>query len=213
MAESAAIRAIFNPQGDICAISQYYFNPFDLFYIILISLGLNDRRKAIQHTNVVGQALGFRQEHVYRASTRSTLNNSCRKPRSSIHLNRHKHGINYLTTMISDGSQPRPVRNGPQLAPVGERTLPAKCKPSTLAYCPTMDLIAVATDDEELRVFRLNGQRVFGGSFCGDPYLDDVKNGEIKKVVWRSNGEYFFISNWFLKAVLFTLAYVHFVSD
>lgn len=54
-----------------------------------------------------------------------------------------------------------------------------------------MDLIALATDDEELRVFRLNGQRVFGGSFCGDPYLDDVKDGEIRRVIWRGNGEFF----------------------
>lgn len=54
------------------------------------------------------------------------------------------------------------VEERPQLTPVGEKSLPAKCKPSTLAYCPSMDLIALATEDEELRVFRLNGQRVFG---------------------------------------------------
>ena len=53
-----------------------------------------------------------------------------------------------------------------------------------------MDLIALATDDEELRVFRLNGQRVLGGSFCGDPYLDDPADGEIRGVAWRSNGEF-----------------------
>ena len=95
--------------------------------------------------------------------------------------------------MAKEGSQPPSVRHGPQLAPVGEKTLPAKCKPSTLAYNPTMDLIALATDDEELRVFRLNGQRVFGGSFVGDPYLDDVAEGEIRRVIWRGNGEYFYL--------------------
>ncbi|KAI2791078.1 hypothetical protein POX_c03933 [Penicillium oxalicum] len=78
---------------------------------------------------------------------------------------------------------------GPQLAPVGEKTLPAKCKASTLAYCPSMDLIALATDDDELRVYRLNGQRVFGGSFKGDPYLgEDEADGEVRAVVWKGNG-------------------------
>jgi anaphase-promoting complex subunit 4 len=53
-----------------------------------------------------------------------------------------------------------------------------------------MDLIALATDDEELRVFRLNGQHVFGGSFGGDPYLgDDEEDGEVRALAWKSNGE------------------------
>ncbi|PTU22891.1 hypothetical protein P175DRAFT_0499432 [Aspergillus ochraceoroseus IBT 24754] len=77
----------------------------------------------------------------------------------------------------------------PQLTPVGEKLLPAKCKAGMLAYCPTMDLIAVVTEDDELRVFRLNGQRVFGGSFKGDPYLDeDDGGGEIRGLHWKNNG-------------------------
>ncbi|KAJ6031834.1 hypothetical protein N7540_002566 [Penicillium herquei] len=81
------------------------------------------------------------------------------------------------------------TEEGPQLASVGEKSLPAKCKPSTLAFCPTMDLIALATEDEELRVFRLNGQRVFGGSFGGDPYLgEDEEDGEVRAVAWKENG-------------------------
>ncbi|CAG7922612.1 unnamed protein product [Penicillium olsonii] len=77
----------------------------------------------------------------------------------------------------------------PQLTPVGEKTLPAKCKAQTVAYCPTMDLIALATEDEELRVFRLNGQRVLGGSFGGDPYLgEDEEDGEIRGMAWKGNG-------------------------
>ncbi|KAJ5259423.1 hypothetical protein N7478_012404 [Penicillium angulare] len=81
------------------------------------------------------------------------------------------------------------AEEGPQLVAVGEKSLTAKCKPNTLAYCPTMDLIALATEDEELRVFRLNGQRVFGGSFGGDPYLDDnEEDGEVRAVAWKENG-------------------------
>ncbi|CAP79181.1 Pc06g01880 [Penicillium rubens Wisconsin 54-1255] len=79
--------------------------------------------------------------------------------------------------------------DGPQLTPVGEKSLPAKCKAQSVAYCPTMDLIALATEDEELRVFRLNGQRVFGGSFGGDPYLgEDEEDGEIRGMAWKGNG-------------------------
>lgn len=77
----------------------------------------------------------------------------------------------------------------PQLTPVGEKSLPTKCKPNVLAYCPSMDLIALATEDDELRVFRLNGQNVFGGSFGGDPYLgEDEEDGEIRALAWKGNG-------------------------
>ena len=82
------------------------------------------------------------------------------------------------------------VEQLPHLMTVGGKSLPAKCKPSTLALCPTMDLIALATEDEELRVFRLNGQRVFGGSFGGDPYLgEDEEDGEVRALAWKENGE------------------------
>ncbi|RAL05167.1 putative anaphase-promoting complex component Cut20/Apc4 [Aspergillus ibericus CBS 121593] len=77
----------------------------------------------------------------------------------------------------------------PQLTPVGEKSLPARCKASTLTYCPTMDLIALVTEDDELRVFRLNGQKVLGGSFKGDPYLDeDDGGGEIRGLQWKNTG-------------------------
>lgn len=77
----------------------------------------------------------------------------------------------------------------PQLTAVGEKSLPAKCKADLIAYCPTMDLIAVVTEDDELRVFRLNGQRVFGGSYKGDPHLDEDENGgEIRALRWKYSG-------------------------
>lgn len=94
--------------------------------------------------------------------------------------------------------------DGPQLTPVGEKSLPAKCKAQAVAYCPTMDLIALATEDEELRVFRLNGQRVFGGSFGGDPYLgEDEEDGEIRGMVWKGDGEFEFLCRWSLRYLFF----------
>jgi anaphase-promoting complex subunit 4 len=76
----------------------------------------------------------------------------------------------------------------PELTSVAEKTLPSKCKDgSLLTYCPTMDLIALATEDEQLHVFRLNGQEVLSADLAGDPYLDEVK-GEIRGVRWKNDG-------------------------
>ncbi|KAF7595337.1 hypothetical protein BBP40_006586 [Aspergillus hancockii] len=93
--------------------------------------------------------------------------------------------------MAEDTSQRPSLNHEPQLTPVGEKSLPAKCKANTLKYCPTMDLVSLVTEDDELRVFRLNGQRAFGGSFKGDPSLDeDAGGGEIRKLMWKSNGHH-----------------------
>ncbi|PCH01811.1 Anaphase-promoting complex subunit 4 [Penicillium occitanis (nom. inval.)] len=76
----------------------------------------------------------------------------------------------------------------PKLVSVAEKTLPAKCKDgSFLTYCPTMDLVALATEDEQLYVYRLNGQEVLSADLAGDPYLDEVK-GEIRGVRWKNDG-------------------------
>jgi anaphase-promoting complex subunit 4 len=75
----------------------------------------------------------------------------------------------------------------PHLTAVAEKALPAKCKPGLLSYCPTMDLVALATEDEQLHVFRLNGQRVFGADLAGDQYLDEVQ-GEVRGIGWKNDG-------------------------
>lgn len=75
----------------------------------------------------------------------------------------------------------------PQLTAVADKSLPAKCKVGVLSYCPTMDLVALATEDEQLRVFRLNGQQVLSADFAGDPYLDEGK-GEVRGIGWKNDG-------------------------
>lgn len=75
-----------------------------------------------------------------------------------------------------------PPLHTPQLASVSEKQLPAKCKPHTLAYCPTMDLIVLATEDEQTHVFRLNGQEALGNPIA--------KAGiAVKGTRWKANGE------------------------
>ncbi|OJD22627.1 hypothetical protein ACJ73_06023 [Blastomyces percursus] len=74
----------------------------------------------------------------------------------------------------------------PQLASVAEKTLTSKCKPGSMAYCPTMDLVAVTSVDERVDVFRLNGQRVFGGVY-GEGGRGGG-GGEVRRIKWKGSG-------------------------
>ena len=68
------------------------------------------------------------------------------------------------------------------LASVAEKALQQRCKPHTLSYCPTMDLVALVTEDEQFQVFRLNGQKVFGASYASS-------NVSISHLRWKPNGK------------------------
>ena len=67
------------------------------------------------------------------------------------------------------------------LTMLAEKVVQPAINPKHLAYCPTMDLIAFATVDDQVHVHRLNGQRVFGVS--GKQSL-----GEVKSIEWKPNG-------------------------
>jgi anaphase-promoting complex subunit 4 len=67
------------------------------------------------------------------------------------------------------------------LLEVAQKVLPQAIKPGVLAYCPTMDLVALATRDEQVHVFRLNGQRVFG-------ITNKHQGCQILQLVWKPNG-------------------------
>ncbi|CBX94211.1 predicted protein [Plenodomus lingam JN3] len=49
-----------------------------------------------------------------------------------------------------------------QLLQQAEKILLHPIHPHLVTYCPTMDLIALVTDEENLDVYRINGQRAFG---------------------------------------------------
>lgn len=49
-----------------------------------------------------------------------------------------------------------------QLLQQAEKILLHPIHPHLIAYCPTMDLIAIVTDEENLDVYRISGQRAFG---------------------------------------------------
>ena len=69
----------------------------------------------------------------------------------------------------------------PSLNMLTEKVLPQAIKPGLVAYCPTMDLLALVTVDEHMHVFRLNGQRVFGVSGKKDEC-------RIIQLQWKPNG-------------------------
>ncbi|KAF1952198.1 hypothetical protein CC80DRAFT_527960 [Byssothecium circinans] len=51
---------------------------------------------------------------------------------------------------------------GPQLLQQAEKILLHPIHAHLISYCPTMDLIALVTSEENLDVYRINGQRAFG---------------------------------------------------
>lgn len=87
------------------------------------------------------------------------------------------------TDSLQDEGEDAEVSGPVHLASVSEKHLPAKCKAGLLTYCPTMDLVALATEDEQVHVFRLNGQKVFGGLARGGDGL------KVKALRWKGNGK------------------------
>ncbi|KAL8759268.1 MAG: hypothetical protein Q9199_000881 [Rusavskia elegans] len=65
---------------------------------------------------------------------------------------------------------------------LAEKMSPLLIDPSHLSYCPAMDLLALAAQDERVHVFRLNGQRVFGVS-------KKEAVGGVTDIQWNPNGQ------------------------
>lgn len=66
--------------------------------------------------------------------------------------------------------------------PLTEKLIHPAINPQNLEYCPSMDLIALTTVDDQLLVYRLNGEKVFGG-----PKKQDSQR--IQSLKWKPNGE------------------------
>lgn len=70
---------------------------------------------------------------------------------------------------------------GPQLLQQAEKILLRPIHSHLMSYCPTMDLIAVVTDEENLDVYRINGQRAFG-------LKRKSEDDSIDAICWQENG-------------------------
>ena len=65
--------------------------------------------------------------------------------------------------------------------PLAEKVVQPAINPAHVAYCPTMDLVALATIDEQVQVYRLNGQKVFG-------ILNRQTPAQVDQIKWKPNG-------------------------
>ena len=77
--------------------------------------------------------------------------------------------------------------NSPTLLQQAEKILLHPVHPHLIAYCPTMDLIAVVTTEENLDVYRINGQRAFGLKRKNESVTVDA-------IQWEFNGKSIAIS-------------------
>ncbi|CAD6442860.1 c06f7089-702f-465a-9a30-5ce32c70bb1d [Sclerotinia trifoliorum] len=65
---------------------------------------------------------------------------------------------------------------------LGEKTLHQMVNPELLAYCPSMDLIALGSTDQQVLIYRLNGQRVYGAA-------QKFNTLRVEKISWKPNGQ------------------------
>lgn len=70
---------------------------------------------------------------------------------------------------------------GPKLLQQAEKILLRPIHPQLISYCPTMDLIALVTDEENLDVYRVNGQRAFGLKRKSEDVV-------VEALKWQCNG-------------------------
>ena len=64
---------------------------------------------------------------------------------------------------------------------LAEKIVQPAIRSEHVTYCPTMDLIALATTDEQVHIHRLNGQKVFGVS-------NRQSAVKISGLRWKPNG-------------------------
>ncbi|TVY83618.1 Coatomer subunit delta [Lachnellula suecica] len=74
------------------------------------------------------------------------------------------------------------MANSLTLEVLSEKSLQQAADPNLINYCPSMDLIALTTTDQQVLIYRLNGQRVYGAA---------QKAGQLKveSIRWKPNGK------------------------
>jgi hypothetical protein len=69
-----------------------------------------------------------------------------------------------------------------ELMLIGEKTLHHGANPLLLAYCPSMELLALGSSDQQVSLYRLNGQRVYSVAQKGTSLTVD-------RISWKPNGK------------------------
>ncbi|KAG9244129.1 anaphase-promoting complex, cyclosome, subunit 4-domain-containing protein [Calycina marina] len=70
-----------------------------------------------------------------------------------------------------------------KLSLLSEKTLPCTANAPLIKYCPSMDLVAIGSTDNQVLIYRLNGQRVYGAS----PRPGSAVRAE--SICWKPNGQ------------------------
>jgi anaphase-promoting complex subunit 4 len=65
---------------------------------------------------------------------------------------------------------------------LGEKTIPQTADARLLVYCPSMDLVALGSTDQQIWIYRLNGQRVYGAT-------QKAGTLRVETIRWKPNGE------------------------
>ncbi|KAI5304412.1 hypothetical protein KEM56_006531 [Ascosphaera pollenicola] len=105
--------------------------------------------------------------------------------------------------MTRQSGSPAPTEHPAWLTQISEKRLPKRCKADGLTYCPSMNLIGVTSIDEQVNVYRLNGQHVLGGVYGtpkdgsrdhdedDDHDMDDEEESrEVKAIGWKADGKF-----------------------
>ena len=64
---------------------------------------------------------------------------------------------------------------------LSEKALHQPANPLLIAYCPSMDLVAIGSTDQQVLIYRLNGQRVFGTT-------QKTSTLHVENLQWKPNG-------------------------
>lgn len=69
---------------------------------------------------------------------------------------------------------------------ISEKTLPQTANPRLIAYCPSMDLVAFASTDHQVLVYRINGQRVYSAT----QKQRSTAALKVEQIRWKPNGKF-----------------------
>ena len=64
---------------------------------------------------------------------------------------------------------------------LSEKALHQTADPHLIAYCPSMDLVALGSTDQQVLIYRLNGQRVYGAT-------QKAGTLRVENIHWKPNG-------------------------
>jgi anaphase-promoting complex subunit 4 len=68
-----------------------------------------------------------------------------------------------------------------ELKLIGEKALHNGANPLLVAYCPSMELLALGSSDQQVSLYRLNGQRVYNVAQKGTSLA-------VNRICWKPNG-------------------------